>query len=135
MVHYLVRYHFVVTKRSYKKRHKCSRILLVSYGKHHGGIWYHGRCFYTTGHTRTLFPSTCSPIPGDTVPRCTGDSAATIMSHPKLQEMEEAEGKQYPYKYTLEEYIYHVIFILFAISSMLTPNYRDSEIQSLMLYL
>lgn len=34
--------------------------------------------------------------------------------------MEEAEGKQYPYKYTLEEYIYHVIFILFAISSMLT---------------
>lgn len=41
---------------------------------------------------------------------------------------EEAEGKQYPYKYTLKEYIYHAILILFAISSMLTPNYRDSEI-------
>ena len=85
MVHYLMRYHFVVTKISYKKWHKCSRILLVSYGKHRGDIWYHGRCFYTTGHTKTLFSFQLALLsPGDTVPRRTGDPAATIMSHPKL---------------------------------------------------
>lgn len=118
------------------KWYKYNRIVLVSYITGHSGS-LSTQMFYTTCHTETLIPSIlllCHPwgyCPQ--VHRCLCSHYHIHIPAYQKGERKEIEGKQYPYKYALWDYIHHCHFhfICYNQQHAHTELQRDSEMQSL----